>query len=541
MKASPLVEALKFSDLCNPTPRQVEFFKMTDRVPFTLYGGARGGGKSFALRWCALRFLLKMAGTINPRTGEHFYGVRVGIFCEDYPTLKDRQINRAYSGRMEDRLPAWMGTWNLSEHEFRLHPEYGGGVICFRNLDDPSKYQSTEFAAIFVDELTKNLLDVFNLLRGSRRWPGMEHTPFVAATNPGSIGHSWVKDVFVDKAFLLDDTKALKEVYGVEAFGYVKATAYDNPHNSAAYLKELQSLPERLRKAFLDGNWDVFEGQAFSEWNSEVHVVPNGIRHLKGWRWMGGLDWGMRRGAYVLMAIGPDGRKEIVTEVYFKNYFAYDAAKMIFLKTQHFPTPEQVLYDDQMDQQQGVGVGKTLRSEFERGMLDHFGGEMTGLMLAPKLFAASKGKGSRKIKYDLMHKCLKWIDRRFPMGHALAGLVVPWCRPALTVQERCRHFIRTLPALPVDAEKPEDDVDTKAEDHLYDAACNVLLAEPDVIEPEDRPFVVGKHPGMNAQGRKRNAPPQRPSVDDDEDFAAATGQYQEGYRMPRPDDYTVQK
>ena len=70
-----------------------------------------------------------------------------------------------------------------------------------RNLDDPSKYQSAEFAGIAIDELTKNTFETFEILRGSLRWPGISWRPFLAATNPGGIGHLWVKALWVDRSF----------------------------------------------------------------------------------------------------------------------------------------------------------------------------------------------------------------------------------------------------------------------------------------------------------------------------------------------------
>jgi len=71
--------------------------------------------------------------------------------------------------------------------------EHIDGVMVFRNLDDPSKYQSAEFAAIGVDELTKNDKEVFDFLRTRKRWPGIPHTKFISGTNPGGKGHNWVK------------------------------------------------------------------------------------------------------------------------------------------------------------------------------------------------------------------------------------------------------------------------------------------------------------------------------------------------------------
>ena len=164
-----------------------------DKAKYLLYGGALGGGKSYFLRWYAVLRLLVLAS-------RGFKKIQVMLACENYPALKDRQLSKVAL-----EFPAWLGT-SHSDHKdhgrsFILRPKWGGGIICFRNLDDPSKYQSAEFAAIFVDELTKNLFEVFTFLRSRLRWRGLPDADciFVGATNPGGIGHSWCKQLWLDR------------------------------------------------------------------------------------------------------------------------------------------------------------------------------------------------------------------------------------------------------------------------------------------------------------------------------------------------------
>lgn len=487
---------LSLRGLINPIPKQEEFFRTADSHKFTLYGGARGGGKSFILRWFAIRCLLRWAA-------QGFEAVRFGIFCETFPTLKDRQLSRAYAGRREDRYPTWLGTWNLADHEFRLLPEYGGGIVMFRNLDDPGKYLSAEFGGIAVDELTRNPLETFNMLRGSLRWPGIGHTPFVSGSNPTGIGHAWVKDVFIDKTFELEDTKNLIAInprtgrapYTPAEFGYVKSLPTDNPHNSPEYIAELESLPDRLRAAYFEGNWDVFEGQAFDEWNATVHVkLTNDIRHLRNWTWMAVMDWGFRKGAVYLVAVGPEGDLEVVHEVVFSRLHAFEAAKEFARRWQNLGArPEAIIADEQMwqDASHVMKGAPTLAAEFRRGLLDYYGED------PPPLVRGAHGPGSRKIKFNLMHRYLAYkVDKD--------GKVPPWGRPLLRVHPRCRYLVRTLPALPVDPDKPEDDVDTTSpDDHGYDAVCFALTAN--VPKPEDERDYrrVDQHPGMDPKKKRR--------------------------------------
>jgi len=188
--------------LINPLPSQVRCLNEMYRCEYILFGGAAGPGKSHVLRWAGVELLLWWAG-------HGHRNVRVGLFCEDYPTLKDRHISRIHSGmvnrshlsyeqaasegKLEVEFPSWLGVLRETKAEglcYFLKPRGGGGFIALRNLDEPAKYASTEFAAILVDELTKNNRQTFDDLRFRKRWPGIELSPFIGGSNPGSIGHA---------------------------------------------------------------------------------------------------------------------------------------------------------------------------------------------------------------------------------------------------------------------------------------------------------------------------------------------------------------
>jgi hypothetical protein len=172
-------------------------------------------------------------------------GVRAGVFCEDYPSLNDRHLTK-----VKFEFPEWLGRFNEAKHEFTLAPEYGSGIIAFRNLDDPSKYLSVEFAVIAIDEVNRNPKTTFDMLRSRHRWPGIKDTKFIAGCNP--LGEAWVKNMWVKRMFPPDE----KEQY---EFVFVPALPTDNPHLPQEYYKSLESLPENQRKAYLEGNWDAFD------------------------------------------------------------------------------------------------------------------------------------------------------------------------------------------------------------------------------------------------------------------------------------------
>lgn len=251
------IEEVHFdTQLANFTPRQMEAITLLDSglIKFLLYGGALGGGKSYLLRWYGLRRLLKLFGM-------GFEKVTGMLACEDYPSLKDRQLQK-----IATEFPLWMGKMHGDHKDygkaFILHPEYGSGALCFRNLDDASKYQSAEFAFILVDEQTKNLYEVFTFLRTRLRWPGLKdiECQYVGGTNPGGVGHGWTKQFWMDNDF---PPEFIEPVDYRSQFAYVPSKADDNPYLDASYWAMLNTLPINLRKAFKEGDWDVFVGQAF--------------------------------------------------------------------------------------------------------------------------------------------------------------------------------------------------------------------------------------------------------------------------------------
>ncbi len=232
-------EKVKFSELANFFPKQLEALEASKRFKFTLFGGSVGSGKSRWLRWACVYWLIKYYSKYQIK------GVRAGLFCEDYPSLNDRHLTK-----IKFEFPAWLGTYNEGKKEFILAPDYGSGIIAFRNLDDPPKYLSVEFAVVAIDEINRNPKTTFDMLRSRHRWPGIKDVKFLAGCNP--LGEAWVKNLFVKRLFPPDE----KEQY---EFVYVPALPTDNPYLPQEYYKSLESLPENQRKAYLEGNWDAFD------------------------------------------------------------------------------------------------------------------------------------------------------------------------------------------------------------------------------------------------------------------------------------------
>ncbi len=224
-----------------------------DRCRYTLFGGSRGPGKSYWLRWALLRYVLRQAaqGRI----------VDVMLACEDYPSLINRQVTK-----IDREFPAELGQLGTNTRQgfgFHLH---NGASILLRNLDDPSRYQSAEFAAIGIDELTRNPERTFHILRASMRWPGVEETRFMAATNPEA---NWVRAYWIERRFPPELQPRADE------FAFVRALPGDNPHLPASYWEELNTLTGAIRAAWLHGDWYAgVEGLVFDGFTDD-NVTDN--------------------------------------------------------------------------------------------------------------------------------------------------------------------------------------------------------------------------------------------------------------------------
>ncbi len=275
---------MSLSRLVSPIEPQWEFLRQITKYDFVLYEGEGGAGKSYILRWWLVLFLIACYKKLGLR------GVRVGIFCETFKTLQDRQVSR-----MRAEFPPGLGAFKSDPAlDFVLRDEYGGGHLCIRNLAKPDEYSSAEFAAIAVDELTKNPLSVFNDLRWRLRWPGLARPKFGAATNPGGKGHAWVKKYWIKKEFPAE----MQPI--ADQFVRVHAKTSDNTKLSPGYSKNLKTLPPEMAGRLAYGNWDIYTGQYFPRFNADPRIVPchviphaQAMARIQAWhaRTLSG-DWG---------------------------------------------------------------------------------------------------------------------------------------------------------------------------------------------------------------------------------------------------------
>jgi len=413
--------------------------RLYDRV---LYGGAAGGGKSRFLRWLGIEELIRLHQQYGVR------GVRIGVFCENYPVLEDRQISKI---RFE--VPEWLGRMNEQRHELHLAPEFGSGVLCFRNLDKPRSYLSAEFAKALFDEITQVKEEVYDFICSRLRWPGVPEFEncAVAATNPGGIGHAWVKRRWIDGQLSARESRY--------TYAFVPSKALDNPHLPDGYWERLRSLPERLARAYADGDWTFFEGQYFTEWRPEVHqVTPFAIP--KDWLKFRSADYGHAKPAAMLWwAVNP----------WFSQLICY-----------------RELY--------GPGMTPKALAENTLAMTPE-GEDIVYTVLDPACWSSKAGEKSiaeQMLLYGLA--CQPGVNDRIDGWSRVRLYLEPFeylapPRPGeapakpLTVARmvffsNCVSTIRTLPALVHDEIRVED-VDTDSEDHAPDAVRYAVMSRPD--------------------------------------------------------------
>jgi len=261
-----------------PFPRQQQFH--SSKAKYRLFGGAAGPGKTKALLWEAIAQALETPGCntlLLRRTYPELEASLLNYFRRDVPKKLYRSYNEA------KHVVTWA---NGSTTRFGY---------C-RNESDVYQYQGAEFLFIGLDELTHFTLKQWQFLTSRNRCPVKGTFPCMAgASNPGNIGHAWVKALWVDHAPPPGFERP--DAYDPRDYHFIRARLDDNPiyANDVEYRRTLEALPEHLRRAFLDGDWNVFAGQYFDVFEIGRHTArPEDLR-LEPWlpRWIS-IDWGFQ-------------------------------------------------------------------------------------------------------------------------------------------------------------------------------------------------------------------------------------------------------
>lgn len=436
------------------TATQKKFIDATaDEV---LFGGAAGGGKSYGQLADALLYALT------------YQGSRQLILRRTFPELEHSIIFTSLQ-----LFPKDAAQYRASCHTWTF---LNGSLIEFGYCaaeKDVLRYQGAEYDVIRFDELTHfteaQYTYLLSRLRGVNTFPKQ----MKSSTNPGGIGHSWVKARFID-GFApgiphRDEKTGLSRVF-------LPSLVQDNVFLMQAdkdYQKRLELLPEAERKALLYGQWDIFDGQVFAEWRNDPrgqktrrwsHVItPFAIP--KEWRRFRAFDFGYSKPfAVSWFAVDPDGRAYNYRELYGCTGTPDTGIRW---------TAQQIARRIREIEEQEES-GQTITGYADPAIWNNTGsneGSIAAMMEKEGVYF-EKGNHNRLAGKMQVHYRLSFDEEGLPMFY---------------VFDHCRNMIRTLPQLYYDPVNPED-VDTRQEDHLYDALKYFFMSNP--LPPRILPTTV---------------------------------------------------
>ena len=428
-----------------PSPKQQQFH---DAVEFdVLYGGAAGGGKSWALVAHALR------------AADWYPGIRIGIFRRSYDELQESITPTLQHWAYGEALGA---RWNANERELRFP---NGSLIRLRYLEalaDASRRQGGEYQLLEIDERTQMVPGAVEQLMERLRTSTASGIPVLgvrSTSNPGGASHGAVKARYIDATAY--GKQAYSDEHGLTV-RFIPATVDDNAHVDRGYKARLDAIPDPQRRAAMRfGSWDSFSGQVFTEWNRERHIVQSWALP-ESWDRVMGVDWGYTKPwAVIWLATDEDGRVWVYRELYDAQVGEHDQAKRIRNAELEDEAPLRV-GDPAMWAKRGVAVSIASAYAVEDVILTPANNERLSGWQRVHSFLADAPACPH-------HRALGWAT--CPLLHVFPG---------------CANLIRTLPNLPYSTVRTED-VDTHSEDHAADALRYALMAigdGPEFVIPE---------------------------------------------------------
>lgn len=420
-----------------PQPKQEEFFLATHR--HIAYGGSRGGGKSWAMRRKFVLLALR------------YPKLKILLLRRTMPELRNNHI-RPLQAELDG-----FAQYKDSEKTF-FFPN--GSFIQLGYCDhekDVYQYQGQEYDVIGFEEATQFTEFIKDFIATSNRTTRKDFTPRIYYTaNPGGTGHAWFKRLFIDKVYQNSEV--------AEDYIFIPAKIYDNHALMDAdpgYVDKLKNLPDDLRRAFLDGDWNVFAGQFFSEFRTEKHVVkPFAIPdHWRKWR---SIDWGYKDDCAVYWyACDEDGRVFVYRELYVNQTLGTQVAKKVYDLSTDDKNIRYTVAGHDMWQKRG--------HDFNEGES------------IAEVFA---NEGVHVEKADIS-RIVGWNTVREYLANASDG------KPHVQIFENCHNLIRTLPMMVYDERKTEDMADGM-EDHAADSFRYGLMSRPVRTKPieADTPYIA---------------------------------------------------
>lgn len=447
-------------DIPEPNPKQKLF--LADHHKYVAFGGARGGGKSWAVR--VKSFLLSM----------RWPGIIILIIRRSYPELYANHIKP-----FKRMLPKEIYKYNDSKKEITFP---NGSQIVFKycaNEKDLDNFQGTECDILFIDEATQFTEEQFKILnacvRGvSTRAEDKFPKRVYLTCNPGGVGHQWVKRLFIDRNFNQGEDP--------DEYNFIQSGVRDNKilmEQQPEYIKQLEALPPKLREAWLEGSWDIFFGQFFEDFMDKpehyedrlwTHVIePFDIP--SAWKIYRSFDWGYHRPfSCGWWAVDFDGTVYRILELYGCTKEPNTGVKW---------TPDQVFSEiHRIETEHPWLKGRRIQGVADPAIWDAESGESIADRAAKHQVFFQKGDHQRIPGWMQVHYRLAFDENGFPMMY---------------VFKNCKAFIRTIPLLQYDEHKPED-LDTDGEDHVADEVRYFLMSRPIAPRVKHKPDDFDKNP-----------------------------------------------
>lgn len=455
--------------LQEPNERQKLF--LSSHAKHIGYGGARGGGKSWAVRDKAKRLCLR------------FGGIKVLIVRRTYPELVNNHINQ-----LREELNG-IAKYNKSEKVFTFS---NGSTIKFgycNNDKDLDQYQGAEYDVIFLDEATQLqemwIKKITACVRGVNSFPKRIYY----TCNPGGVSHGYIKRLFIDKQYESGEVP--------EDYEFIQALVTDNKalmESQPDYIKQLEALPPKLREAWLYGRWDIFEGQFFEDFRPtpdidlctkagitvEEALAQRRFTHViepfdlnsgecRGWNIMRSYDFGYNKPFSLgYWAVDYDGTLYRIMEMYGCTQTPNEGVKW---------SP-----DEQF---------RRIR-DFEREHPWLKNRKIVDSVADPAIWDSSRGESIAEtaMRYGIYfspgdHERIPgWMQVHYRLQFDKNGY------PRMYVFNNCKAFIRTMPLMMYSETKPED-IDTTLEDHCPDEVRYMCMSRPiSPIIPTEKKTIV---------------------------------------------------
>ena len=455
--------------LQEPNERQKLF--LSSHAKHIGYGGARGGGKSWAVRDKAKRLCLR------------FNGIKVLIVRRTYPELVNNHINQ-----LRDELNG-IAKYNKSEKIFTFP---NGSTIKFgycNNDKDLDQYQGAEYDVIFLDEATQLqemwIKKITACVRGVNNFPKRIYY----TCNPGGVSHGYIKRLFIDKQYESGEVP--------EDYEFIQALVTDNKalmESQPDYIKQLEALPPKLREAWLYGRWDIFEGQFFEDFRPtpdvemcakagisvEEALIQRRFTHViepfdlnsgecRGWNIMRSYDFGYNKPFSLgYWAVDYDGTLYRIMEMYGCTQTPNEGVKWS-------PDEQFRRIRDFEREHPWLKNRKIVDSVADPAIWDSSRGESIAETAERYGIYFSPGDHERIPGWMQVHYRLQFDDNGYPRMY---------------VFNNCRAFIRTMPLMMYSETKPED-IDTTLEDHCPDEVRYMCMSRPvsPIIPQERKPIV----------------------------------------------------